>query len=147
MKIILRHIEFWSAIIGVLVMVVVPCVLRIVGIADGINLVLSLTIAGITQLSLLWLIYQRHQTVQRKTIDQVREMLRDRILNRLAIIWLQVQRTQPSESQLKRIQETLKSIETEITYLSSDSLETWLKTYDNVTDLENTQMLRRMGNN
>jgi hypothetical protein len=145
MKTIQRHIEFWSGIACIAFLIAAPFLFHVLGVPDAANLVVSLGLVGIVQLVMLHFIYQRRQTAQRKTIDQVREMLRDRILNRLAIIWLQVQRTQPTDHQLRRIQETLSAIEAEISQLSGDTLEAWLKTYDNVSDLEDTQMLRRMG--
>lgn len=144
MKHILRHLEFWSGLICLLLMALVPLIFRLFKVPDMLNLVLTLVVASAAQLVLLRFIYRRHRIEQDKTVHQIREMLRDRVLNQLTIIWLQVQRTKASESQLNRIRRALDVIETDVSQLSSDSLEKWLNSYQNVLDLDDTQMLKKM---
>lgn len=144
MKTVLRHIEFWSAITCLLFMALVPLIFHILGIPDAINLILTLIVASAAQLILLRFVHQRNRVIQQKTVDQVREMLRDRVLNHLAIISLQVQHTNATQNQFNRIRQAITAIETDVSQLSSKTLEDWLNSYQNVTDLDDTQVLKKM---
>jgi hypothetical protein len=97
---------------------------------------ITATAVGVIHGVLFWVVRQRQRCVRLATLDETQHMLRDVVLNQLAVIRLSLelhgQAGQPESRQaLGRVESAIGVIDGALTGLSEESLRMWRARYEN----------------
>lgn len=89
-------------------------------------------------MSIQWAIRERERRLRAQAVAEIREMLRDRVLNQLAVVRIRTagdpQCTDLQEDALDDVDHALGHIKRMVDELSESQLDTWRMTYVNVAD-------------
>ena len=127
----LRHLELWLTAVGLLVVwvvaLLVPQSIEVWKAATFVALVVSM-LHGV----LFWVVRRRQRAVRLRTIDELREMMADRVKNQLAVIAMYLPMTQDREMlemTLGGIHESIDEITRAVDSLNDESLSSWKTHY------------------
>jgi hypothetical protein len=133
-KTLIRHVELLASISALLTTLIAPNLLRLLGLDWTATWLITLALNVLILGRMLVVVYERRLVVRRRTINQVRQMLHDRIRNHLATVWLNVQISAPDQKRLTRIRDSVEAIEQELNTLSEDTLARWQVNYETLYD-------------
>ena len=135
MKFILRYLELIFTAIGLLVIFGVTALIRPAGTSAWVVAAISATSVGVIHGILFWLIRRRQRETRRVALLEVERMLRDIVLNQLAIIRISVelQHTpavfKDPRLALENVEKAIDVIHTTLCELSEESLARWKSHY------------------
>ena len=92
---------------------------------------------GAIQLSIQWAVRERERRLRSQAVVEIREMLRDRVLNQLAVVRVRAAvdgRATGLGTALDDINDAVDDIHRLIDDLSESELDTWRLTYANAAD-------------
>ncbi|MBC8161246.1 MAG: hypothetical protein H7Z42_08505 [Roseiflexaceae bacterium] len=133
----LRNIELWLSAAGIAIILLVP---RLIGAQNDAYWQVAVWTAasiGVLHGLIIWGVRQRQRQVRHAAVSDIRNMLKDRINNRLSCITLNVSMIATAEETLedvRDIEESVKTISALLDAISEESVQDWKATYAVVLD-------------
>lgn len=139
----IENIELWLSGAGLFVVWVASVVIAPGGADIWKVAAITALVVSVLHGLIFWMVRRRQRRVRQEAINEIREMLGDRVKNQLAIVEMGVKATDvdPELSfQLEAMRESIDNIAELVDGLSEESLRSWKGTYseaiENTTDLQ-----------
>ena len=130
----LRHLELFLTAAGLVVVFGAAALFHPGGTNPWKVAAITAVGVGVIHGVIFWLVRERQRTVRRSTLLETERMLRDVVINQLAIIRLSVELQQEGRDErrlaLQRVEGAIDTINAALTGLTEESLTRWRVRYD-----------------
>ncbi|MCS7030704.1 MAG: hypothetical protein NZL92_04130 [Gloeomargarita sp. SKYG116] len=140
-RFVLNHLELLLTGLGLIVILVIGSLASRWGANVWQVTAITAIVVGVLHGVLFWLVRQRQRQVRQKAIQQVREMLKDLVKNRLQSIKMMVYLAQSPQAtpdkvaaRLEQVQDLVADISAVIDHISEESLRQWRHYYQAVIE-------------
>jgi hypothetical protein len=135
MNLLLRHLELIFTAAGLLVIVGVTLLVHPTGVGPWTVAAITATVVGLIHGALFWIVRQRQRLVRLDALNDTQRMLRDVVINQLAIIRINAElQNQTGRGDtvvaIARLEKAMATIDQTLNDISEESLSRWRSRYN-----------------